>query len=83
MRHISFDALVWREGDVFVSQCLNVEVSSYGDTVEDALDSLKEAVELHLSGASEEEVFKMIEARSEFSPPPASIERLIPLELRS
>lgn len=82
MQHISFDALVWQEGDVFVSQCLNVEVSSYGDTIEDALDSLKEAVELHLAGVSEEEIYKMIGARSDFSPPPASIERSIPLEFR-
>lgn len=44
-----FDVAVWQEGDVFVSQCLNIDVSSYGDTIEDAVDSLKEAVGLHLS----------------------------------
>ena len=54
MQHIEFNAVVWREGEVFVSQCLNVDVSSYGDT-EDAIESLKEAVELHF-GESEHTV---------------------------
>jgi predicted RNase H-like HicB family nuclease len=45
----TFTARVWREGDVFVAQCIEHDVSSYGDTVEEALASLREAVELHLS----------------------------------
>ena len=28
--------IVWKEGDFFVAQCLNVEVSSFGDTKDDA-----------------------------------------------
>ncbi|MCY4047050.1 MAG: type II toxin-antitoxin system HicB family antitoxin [Candidatus Dadabacteria bacterium] len=56
MEQIKFDAVVWQEGDVFVSQCLDVDVASYGDTVEDALESLKEAVECHLSGVSDVDV---------------------------
>ncbi|HEX5084426.1 MAG TPA: type II toxin-antitoxin system HicB family antitoxin [Blastocatellia bacterium] len=50
MNHpITLSAYVWREGDVFVAQCIEHDVSSYGDTEEEALASLREAVELHLS----------------------------------
>jgi predicted RNase H-like HicB family nuclease len=42
-----FAATVWREGDWFVSQCLEIVVASQGETEEEALDNLKEALELH------------------------------------
>ena len=45
----TLSAYVWREGDVFVAQCVEHDVSSYGDTIEEALAGLREAVELHLA----------------------------------
>lgn len=42
-----FSATVWREGDWFVSQCLDVDVASQGRTEEEALENLREALELH------------------------------------
>ena len=42
-----FSATVWREGDWFVSQCLDVDVASQGSTEEEALANLREALELH------------------------------------
>ncbi len=42
-----FAAPVWREGDWYVSQCLEVDVASQGETEEEALANLKEAMELH------------------------------------
>ena len=42
-----FAATVWREGNWYVSQCLEVDVASQGETEEEALDNLKEALELH------------------------------------
>ena len=42
-----FAATVWREGDWFVSQCLEVDVASQGETEGEALASLKEALELY------------------------------------
>jgi predicted RNase H-like HicB family nuclease len=42
-----FSATVWKEGDWFVAQCLDVDVASQGATQEDALASLREALELH------------------------------------
>ena len=40
--------VIWKEEEFFVSQCLNVEVSSFGDTKEEAINNLKEAVKLYL-----------------------------------
>ena len=42
-----FAATVWREGTWYVSQCLELDVASQGETEEEALANLKEAVELH------------------------------------
>ncbi|MGA9564645.1 MAG: type II toxin-antitoxin system HicB family antitoxin [Candidatus Korobacteraceae bacterium] len=42
-----FAASVWREGDWYVSQCLEVDVASQGETEDEALANLKEALELH------------------------------------
>ena len=38
---------VWREGDWYVAQCLEVDVASQGETEDEALANLKEALELH------------------------------------
>ena len=43
----SFATTVWREGDWFVSQCLDVDVASQGEAEEEALANLKEALELY------------------------------------
>jgi len=42
-----FSATVWREGNWYVSQCLEVDVASQGHSEEEALANLKEALELH------------------------------------
>jgi predicted RNase H-like HicB family nuclease len=43
----TFSASVWREGDWFVSHCLEVDVASQGKTENEALENLKEALELY------------------------------------
>ena len=43
-----FRATVWREGDWYVSQCLEIDIASQGRTEQEALDNLREALELHL-----------------------------------
>jgi predicted RNase H-like HicB family nuclease len=43
----TFTASVWQEGDWFVAQCLEVDVASQGETEEEALVNLQEALELH------------------------------------
>jgi predicted RNase H-like HicB family nuclease len=42
-----FAATVWREGKWYVSQCLEIDVASQGETEEEALGNLREALELH------------------------------------
>jgi predicted RNase H-like HicB family nuclease len=41
-----FTAHLGREGDLWVAQCLEVDVASQGETEEEALANLKEALEL-------------------------------------
>lgn len=42
-----FAARVWREGDWCLSQCLEVGVASQGESEEEALANLREALERH------------------------------------
>ena len=44
------DIVVWKEQKHYVAQCLNVDVSSFGDTRQEAMSNLKEAVELYFEG---------------------------------
>lgn len=46
----SMSYVVYREEEFFVAQCLNVDVSSFGDTRDAAVTNLKEAVELYFDG---------------------------------
>jgi len=43
----SFKYIIYKEGDFYVSQCLNVDISSFGKDVQEALNNLKEALELY------------------------------------
>jgi predicted RNase H-like HicB family nuclease len=45
MRSIQY--CVYKEAPHYVAQCLNVDVSSFGSTVQEAVANLKEAVELY------------------------------------
>lgn len=51
MRKIELENVVWKEGEFFVAQCLNVDVSSFGKTKQEALTALNEALELYFSRA--------------------------------
>ena len=42
-----FSVSVWKEGDWFVAQCLEVDVASQGESEEQAMTNLREALELH------------------------------------
>lgn len=39
--------VVYQEGKFYVSQCLNVDVASFGETMDSAIQNLREAVELY------------------------------------
>ena len=42
---------VYREEKDFVAQCLNVDISSFGTTRDEAISNLREAVELYFEDA--------------------------------
>jgi predicted RNase H-like HicB family nuclease len=44
---ISLKHIIWQEGEHYVAQCLNVDVSSFGNSKENAIANLKEALELY------------------------------------
>jgi predicted RNase H-like HicB family nuclease len=39
-------ALVWQENDLYVAEAIEIEIASQGKTKKEALDNLKEALEL-------------------------------------
>ena len=43
----TFSASIWREDALYVAQCLEVDVASQGNTEDEALQNLREALELH------------------------------------
>ena len=47
MFKVSLKNVVWKEGKSYVSQCLNVDVSSFGKTKKEALKNLDEALNLY------------------------------------
>ena len=44
-----FSASIWQEGEWFIAQCVQVDVASQGATEGDALENLRDALELHFS----------------------------------
>lgn len=47
MRKIHLKSVVWKEGNYYISQCLEVEVSSFGKTRKEALNNLQDALQLY------------------------------------
>jgi predicted RNase H-like HicB family nuclease len=56
---VPLKSIVWKEGDFYVSKCLNVEVSSFGNDKEDAIKNLKEALELYFEDMPIEETLRI------------------------
>lgn len=49
-------AFIEREGNGYVSLCPELDIASQGDTIEEARENLREALELFFETASPEEV---------------------------
>lgn len=45
----SFSASVWQEGEWYIAQCMQVDVASQGTTEDEAIDNLRDALELHFT----------------------------------
>ena len=48
MNKTNLKAAIWKEGKYYISQCLNIDVASFGLTKKEALDNLEEALLLYL-----------------------------------
>ena len=59
MRKINLKNVVWKEGKYYVSQCLNVDVSSFGKTKKEALANLDEALELYFEDVKTPKIVKV------------------------
>lgn len=53
-------AIIEREEDGYVSLCPELDIASQGDTVEEARENLREAVELFFETASSKEIQKRL-----------------------
>ena len=53
MKILKYAATVWKETEGYVSKCPELGVTSCGDSFEEALNNLKEAVDLYLENAKE------------------------------
>jgi predicted RNase H-like HicB family nuclease len=49
-------AIIEREGDGYVALCPELDIASQGDTVQEARENLREALELFFESASVEEI---------------------------
>jgi len=43
----NFKYVIFKENDYYVSQCLNIDISSFGKTIEEAIKNMVEAIELY------------------------------------
>ena len=59
MKKIQLKNIIWKEGKYYVAQCLNVEVSSFGNTKKIALKNLQEALELYFEDANNPKITKI------------------------
>jgi predicted RNase H-like HicB family nuclease len=59
------EVVLYREGQHWVAQALNVDVSSFGETRDDARAAITEALELYFEDAPDAEVVEVAEAQVE------------------
>lgn len=48
MKTLALQSVVYQEGKHYVAQCLDIDVSSFGNSEQEALTNLQEALELYL-----------------------------------
>ena len=51
MKKVDLKSVIWKEGDYYISQCLDVDVSSFGKTKKEAINMLQDALELYFEDA--------------------------------
>ena len=61
MKVFEYTAVVWKESEGYVSKCPEINVASCGDTFDEAVGNLREAVELYLENTIELDIIGEIE----------------------
>ena len=61
MKVFGYTAVVWKEPEGYVSKCSELGVASCGDSFDQAVQNLREAVELYLENAKELDLIEEIE----------------------
>ena len=56
----NFKYVVYREGKYYVSQCLNVDICSFGVTIDESVENPKDAVALYLRDTNEDITFNNV-----------------------
>lgn len=57
----NFKYVAYKEGEHYVAQCLNVDISSFGETIDEAVKNITEAMELYFEDNSDLKSFHNIE----------------------
>ena len=61
----TIEVVFYRDGKAWVAQALDVDVSSFGDTREEARAAIKEALELYFEDASQADVIQVADVELE------------------
>ena len=56
MKQHTLENVVWKEGKYYVAQCLNIDISSFGESRDEALKNLDEAINLFLEDDLHQEI---------------------------
>jgi predicted RNase H-like HicB family nuclease len=56
MKKRQLEVVIYQEDDGYVAQCLNVNVASEGDTEEEALANIREALELYFDDEPDQDI---------------------------
>ena len=54
--HMQLTAIIEREGDGYVALCPQLDIASQGDTIQEAHENLREALELFFAAAAPAEI---------------------------
>jgi predicted RNase H-like HicB family nuclease len=69
-------ATIWREDNGYVSLCPELDVASQGESVEEARDNLREAVELFFESADPSEISNRLNNEVYITPLEVEIETI-------
>ena len=61
----TIEVVLYRDGAAWVAQALNVDVSSFGDSREEAREAIQEALELYFEDAPDAEVIEVADVEIE------------------